>query len=47
MWQAEKEAALIPTGMRVLPEQERTEMLDALGRTRAELEKQIQARPYP
>ena len=46
MWQAEKEAALIPSGMRVLPEQERTEMLDALGRTRAELEKQIQAQPY-
>ena len=35
----------MPTGMRILPKQERTEMLDALGRTRTELEKQIQARP--
>ncbi|KAK9822379.1 hypothetical protein WJX81_005307 [Elliptochloris bilobata] len=44
--QAKKEAALIPAGMRVLPEEEREEMLGALGRTRAELERQMQALPF-
>jgi len=34
----------VPAGMRALPEAERLEMLDALGRARADLEAQIQAR---
>jgi hypothetical protein len=42
--QAEREAARVPAGMRALPEAERLEMLDALGRARADLEAQIQAR---
>lgn len=41
--QAEREAALIPAGMRIFPEEERVEMLEALRATRSELEKQVQA----
>lgn len=41
--QAEREAALIPAGMRIFPEEERVEMLEALAATRSELEKQVQA----
>jgi len=42
--QAEREAARVPAGMRALPEAERLEMLDALGRARADLEAQVQVR---
>ena len=44
--QAAKEAALIPEGMRVMPEDERQETLAILNANRAEVEEEIQQLPF-
>ncbi|EIE21963.1 hypothetical protein COCSUDRAFT_56406 [Coccomyxa subellipsoidea C-169] len=44
--QAEREAAKIPDGMRLLPEEERLEMLSLLEASRDELEAKIRALPF-
>lgn len=44
--QAAKEAALIPPGMRVMPEAERLETLSILDANRREVEQEIQALPF-
>ena len=42
--QAEKEASLIPQGMRILPEEERLDMLAMLAKSRAEATEKLLAR---
>ncbi|BDA46905.1 hypothetical protein COCOBI_09-3580 [Coccomyxa sp. Obi] len=44
--QAEKEASLIPEGMRMLPEEERLEMLSLLEASRDDTEARIRALPF-
>ncbi|KAK9814667.1 hypothetical protein WJX72_009492 [[Myrmecia] bisecta] len=44
--QAAKEASIIPAGMRILPEEERLEMLAVLRQSRAEVDAKIQALPF-
>jgi hypothetical protein len=44
--QAEKEAALIPQGMRIMPEEERLETLRILDANREEVEGEIQKLPF-
>ena len=41
-WQQEKEAALVPKGMRILPDEERMQMLEALEGSKRDVEQQIQ-----
>lgn len=43
--QAEKEAALIPKGMRILPDEERLEMVAGLEASKRDVEEQIQVQP--
>lgn len=45
--QAEKEASLIPEGMRVLPEEERLEMLSLLEASKADTEARIRVYQKP
>jgi hypothetical protein len=44
MMQAQKEADLIPPGMRILPEDERQEMLELLQASQIETENKIRVR---
>eukprot|EP00884_Botryococcus_braunii_P016170 jgi/Botrbrau1/3236/Bobra.174_1s0009.1 len=44
--QAKKEAALIPPGMRIMPDEERLDMLRTLAESKAEVQKRIQALPF-
>ena len=44
--QAAKEAALVPEGMRLMPEAERLETLAILDANRREVEQEIQALPF-
>ena len=46
LMQAAKEAALIPPGMRIMPEAERLETLTILEQNRADVEKEIQQLPF-
>lgn len=42
--QAQKEASLIPPGMRILPEEERLEMLELLEQSQLETEEKLRVR---
>lgn len=44
--QAAKEAALVPPGMRIMPEEERLEMLGILDESRQDTETKLQALPF-
>ncbi|DBB14932.1 hypothetical protein WJX82_003150 [Trebouxia sp. C0006] len=44
--QAAKEAALVPPGMRIMPEDERLEMLGILDESRQDIEAKLQALPF-
>ncbi|KAA6419645.1 MAG: hypothetical protein FRX49_10369 [Trebouxia sp. A1-2] len=44
--QAAKEAALVPPGMRIMPEEERLEMLGILDESRQDIEAKLQALPF-
>lgn len=44
--QAAKEAAMVPPGMRIMPEEERLEMLGILDESRQDVEAKLQALPF-
>ncbi|KAL3158708.1 hypothetical protein ABBQ32_011446 [Trebouxia sp. C0010 RCD-2024] len=44
--QAAKEAAMVPPGMRIMPEEERLEMLGILNESRQDVEAKLQALPF-